>query len=82
MTKSDMVPRVADRCRLTRQGAETVVQPLVDGITNALTRREKVEICGLGSFRVCGHPPRYGQESLSGPRGARASQAHPGFEGC
>ncbi|HTG01357.1 MAG TPA: integration host factor subunit beta [Nitrospirota bacterium] len=53
MTKAELVDKIAEKKPgLTRKQVETVVNTVLDGIKDALSREDKVEIRGFGSFRV------------------------------
>lgn len=53
MTKAELVDKIAEkRPGLTRKQVEVVVNTVLDGIKDALSREDKVEIRGFGSFRV------------------------------
>ena len=52
MTKAELVDKIAEKKpRLTRKQVEIVVNTVLDGIKDALSREDKVEIRGFGSFR-------------------------------
>lgn len=53
MTKAELVDKVAEKKPgLTRKQVEVVVNTVLDGIKDALSREDKVEIRGFGSFRI------------------------------
>ena len=53
MTKAELVDKIADKKPgLTRKQVEVVVNTVLDGIKDALSREDKVEIRGFGSFRI------------------------------
>ena len=53
MTKAELVDKIAEKKPgLTRKQVEIVVNTVLDGIKDALSREDKVEIRGFGSFRV------------------------------
>ncbi len=53
MTKAELVDKIAEKKPgLTRKQVEVVVNTVLDGIKDALSREDKVEIRGFGSFRV------------------------------
>ena len=66
MTKADLVERVSDRIRLTKKQTEVIVNTLFTNITDALTRGDKVELRGFGSFRVRRRNSREGRNPKTG----------------
>jgi integration host factor subunit beta len=53
MTKAELVDKIAEKKPgLTRRQVEVVVNTVLDGIKDALSREDKVEIRGFGSFRI------------------------------
>lgn len=52
MTKSELIEAVAQRTRMNKSRAETVVNCIFEAMTEALVRGEGIEIRGLGSFTV------------------------------
>ena len=67
MKKSELVELVADRLEsLTRKEAETVVDTIFDGIAETLTKGDRVEIRGFGSFSVKDRAARQGRNPKTG----------------
>lgn len=69
LTKSDLIEAVSEqRDTLTKKAVEGVVNTIFESMTEALSRGERIEIRGLGSFRVkerkarVGRNPRTGEE--------------------
>lgn len=52
MTKSELIDDIAARRNLSRNTAEQVVNLIFDGMRAALTKGERIEIRGFGSFKV------------------------------
>ncbi len=66
MTKAELVEQVAEQINLTKQQTETIVNILLDSITEALSQGDKVELRGFGSFRIRGRNPRNGRNPKTG----------------
>jgi integration host factor subunit beta len=67
MIKSELVDLLAARNpHLHRRDAENVVDAVLDEITGALERGERVEIRGFGTFVVRHRPARSGRNPLNG----------------
>ena len=67
MTKADLVSAVAET-GMTKKEAAAAVDAMIDGITDALKKGDKVSLIGFGSFTVkkrkarTGHNPQTGKE--------------------
>ncbi len=68
MTKAELVEKIGEKKPgLTRAQVDAVVDTVLNGIKNALSREDKVEIRGFGSFRIrhrrakAGRNPKTGQ---------------------
>jgi integration host factor subunit beta len=66
MTKAELVEKVADKIQLTQKQTETVVNILLNSITEALSEGDKVELRGFGSFRIRNRNPREGRNPKTG----------------
>lgn len=67
LTKADLINIVADKAKITRVKAETVVNTIFDSMVEALLKDDRIEIRGFGSFvnrqygSYKGRNPRTGQ---------------------
>jgi integration host factor subunit beta len=52
MTKSNLINRICEACRVPAGRSEQIVNAIFDSIEQALDRGERVEIRGFGSFEV------------------------------
>lgn len=53
MTRSDLIETVTEKVEgLTKKQVETIVSNIFDGMKDALSRGEKIEIRGFGNFRL------------------------------
>ncbi len=66
MTKSDLIEGLSTKAELTRPKAEELVDFLLDNITDALKRGEKVNISGFGTFTVSVRKARTGRNPKTG----------------
>jgi integration host factor subunit beta len=66
MTKAELVERVAEKINLTKKQTETIVNILLNSITEALSNGDKVELRGFGSFRIRERNPREGRNPKTG----------------
>jgi integration host factor subunit beta len=74
MTRSGLAERVAKKGKTSAIQAELVVEMVFDCMKNALRRGERVEVRGLGTFRVRsykgyqGRNPKTGQAIIVQPK--------------
>ncbi len=67
MTKAELVDKIAEKKPgLTRKQVEVVVNTVLDSIKDALSRDDKVEIRGFGSFRVRERRAKEGRNPKTG----------------
>ena len=66
MTKSDLIERLAAKAEMTRPRAEELVDFILDNVTDALKRGEKVNISGFGTFTVSVRKARTGRNPKTG----------------
>ena len=61
MNKTELIAAVADQTDLSKKDAEAAITAMVDAVTAALTRGEKVQLVGFGSFEVKARAARTGR---------------------
>lgn len=67
MTKSELIARLAARFpQLVVKDADYAVKMILDAMTTALARGDRIEIRGFGSFALNYRPPRLGRNPKSG----------------
>ena len=66
MTKQDLVNAVADKAGLTKVDAAKALGALVDSISEALARGEKVTWTGFGTYEVRARAARMGRNPQTG----------------
>ena len=66
MTKADLIDEVSKVSSLTKKETETIVNTIFDNITDALSKGDKVELRGFGSFRVRQRNSRRGRNPKTG----------------
>lgn len=66
MTKTDLIDDVAERADLSKKDAAAAVDALLESITEALARKEKVQIVGFGTFEVRHRAARSGRNPQTG----------------
>lgn len=60
MTKSDLVEAVAGKVKVSKSAALATVDAMIDAISSALKKGEKVTLVGFGSFDVVKRAARQG----------------------
>ncbi len=68
MTKAHFIARVAAQIQLPKTQTEAIVNVFLTSIIDALSRGDKVELRGFGSFRVRQRRPRVGRNPKTGER--------------
>ena len=69
MTKSELIAKLAGRFpQLVAKDADYAVKMILDAMTAALTRADRIEIRGFGSFALNYRPPRVGRNPKSGEK--------------
>jgi integration host factor subunit beta len=69
MTKSELIARLAERFpQLVAKDADLAVKMILDAMSDALVRADRIEIRGFGSFALNYRPPRTGRNPKSGER--------------
>jgi integration host factor subunit beta len=69
MTKSELIERLAQRFpQLGVKDADYAVKVILDAMTIALGRGDRIEIRGFGSFALNYRPPRTGRNPKSGDK--------------
>jgi DNA-binding protein HU-beta len=66
MTKAELVEQLAEKTRVTKSAAETLVNAFVGAVTDALKKGEKVTLTGFGSFMVSQRKERKGRNPQTG----------------
>ena len=68
MTKSDMAERLAAKLNITKQQAEVIINVFTNSVIEALSKGDKVEIRGFGSFRVRHRSAKEGRNPKTGAK--------------
>ena len=68
MTKGELIENLAvrDDLQLTKRNAEVAVNTIFTAMTDALVNGDRIEIRGLGSFKVKERMPRVGRNPKTG----------------
>ena len=67
MTRSELIDALRERFpHLTTKDCDQCVRVILDAITEALSRNDRIEIRGFGSFRLNYRQPRTGRNPKTG----------------
>lgn len=61
MTKVDLIAQVAETAELSKKDAEKAVNAVIDSITGALKKGDKVSLVGFGTFETRKREARKGR---------------------
>ena len=61
MTKADLINAIAEKAGLTKKDADAALKAVVDSITDALKKGDKVQLVGFGTFEVRARGERTGR---------------------
>ena len=66
MNKTELIAAVADKAGITKKDAERIVNATVDTIIQNLSKGEKVQLSGFGTFEVRERAERKGRNPKTG----------------
>ncbi|MBN1551459.1 HU family DNA-binding protein [bacterium] len=66
MTKKELITTIAEDANISKTAAEKALNAVIEGITDALSNREKVTFVGFGTFHVSDRPARKGRNPKTG----------------
>ncbi len=52
MTKTELISAVAEKANLTKKDADKAVSAVIEAVTDALAKGDKVQLVGFGTFEV------------------------------
>jgi len=80
MNKQELSALVAEKADLSKKESEAAVAAIIDGITNTLSKGEKVQLVGFGTFEVRQRQAREGRNPSTGETIKIAAQKVPAFK--
>ncbi|MDO5147391.1 MAG: HU family DNA-binding protein [Eubacteriales bacterium] len=60
MNKAELISAIADRTKLTKKDADNALKAFIDVVGDELSRGEKVQLAGFGTFEVSERAERQG----------------------
>ena len=61
MNKAELISSVAEKTELTKKDAEKAVSAVLDSIVEALSRNDRVQLVGFGTFEIRERAARKGR---------------------
>ena len=61
MNKGELIAKIAEESKLTKKAAEAALDAFMSSVEGALTRGEKVQLVGFGTFEVRQRAARKGR---------------------
>lgn len=80
MTKVELIQAVSERTEMTKKDTAAVVDAVFEEITKALSRGERVQIVGFGTFEVRERAARRGRNPQTGEELNIAARRTPAFK--
>ena len=81
MTRSELIDALRERFpQLTPQDTEQCVKAILNAMTESLSRNDRIEIRGFGSFRLNYRQPRIGRNPMTGEKVSVPAKYVPHFK--
>jgi DNA-binding protein HU-beta len=80
MNKADLVARVAKDCALTKKASVDAIESMIAAISKTLSKGEKVQLIGFGTFAVRKRQARDGRNPRTGKKIKIAAKRVPIFK--
>ncbi|MFU0828632.1 MAG: Bacterial nucleoid DNA-binding protein IHF-alpha [Lachnoclostridium sp.] len=61
MNKAELVAAIAEKTALSKKDSEKALKAFIDVVTEELSKGEKVQLVGFGTFEVAERPARTGR---------------------
>lgn len=66
MNKAELVAAIAEKTELSKKDSEKALKAFVDVVTEELTKGEKIQLVGFGTFEVAERAAREGRNPQTG----------------
>ncbi|WP_026573682.1 HU family DNA-binding protein [Bacillus sp. UNC438CL73TsuS30] len=80
MNKTELIDAVATQTELTKKDAAKAVDALFETISNTLSKEEKIQLIGFGTFEVRERAARTGRNPQTGEEMQIAASKVPAFK--
>ena len=66
MNKAELVAAIAEKTELSKKDSEKALKAFIDVVTEELTKGEKIQLVGFGTFEVAERAAREGRNPRTG----------------
>lgn len=80
MNKAELVTAISEKTELSKKDAEKALKAFVDVVTEELTKGEKIQLVGFGTFEVSERAAREGRNPQTGETMKIAASKAPKFK--
>lgn len=80
MNKAELVAAIAERTELSKKDSEKALKAFIDVVTEELTKGEKIQLVGFGTFEVSERAAREGRNPQTGETMKIAASKAPKFK--
>ena len=80
MNKAELVAAIAEKTELSKKDSEKALKAFIDVVTEELTKGEKIQLVGFGTFEVSERAAREGRNPLTGKAMKIAASKAPKFK--
>ena len=80
MNKAELVAAIAQNAELSKKDAEKALKAFTDVVAEELTKGEKIQLVGFGTFEVADRPAREGRNPKTGESMKIAASKAPKFK--
>ncbi|MCQ2491517.1 MAG: HU family DNA-binding protein [Lachnospiraceae bacterium] len=80
MNKTELVAAIAERTQISKKDAEKAVKAFTEVIAEELTKGEKIQLVGFGTFEVSDRAAREGRNPRTGETMTIAASKTPKFK--
>ena len=80
MNKTELVAAIAERTELTKKDADQALKAFIDVVGDELSKGEKIQLAGFGTFEVSERAAREGRNPQSGEVMKIAASKAPKFK--
>ncbi len=80
MNKTELVAAIAEKTELSKKDAEKALKAFTDVVAEELTKGEKIQLVGFGTFEVSERPAREGRNPRTGETMKIAASKAPKFK--
>lgn len=80
MNKAELVAAIAEKTELSKKDSEKALKAFIDVVTEELTKGEKIQLVGFGTFEVSERAAREGRNPQTGKTMQIAASKAPKFK--